>query len=456
MCKTFLTYSVITSLLVLQGCTFATDSAQHDNVVGKVDYIPLSPTSEATSFQSEVLSNRNRESPVITFLDALRITKERSPQIKSYEATLKSKEGLIQQAKVLNTNPEIIVQPENFGGNLSGVSRSETAILLGKTLELGGKRNSRVALAKAEQELQRIQNDIAMADLFVQLRKAFVRLQAAQKLRNLSDSQLKIAQEQVKAIEKRVAFGGIRTSEISKARVIEESSKLDVRKAENEIIIAHKQLTAFWGGSENDLGNITELEEPSNSSVDLSKVSIEKSLTFSQSVLEAAIKKSKVDFEEANGYPDVRASIGMRHLQDTHEDTFIGELAVPLPIFDTNSGAIDSAKAEASAAINQVDQKKIELASKLDDLQQNLVSLLEEYKALKNSILKESVKSLEELKRAYDLGKASYYELLDGERTFFETQKRCIETQVKIEETKLDLNNLLLDHPVDFNGNISQ
>ena len=142
----------------------------------------------------------------------------------------------------------------------------------------------------------------------------------------------------------------------------------------------------------------------------------------------------------------------MRHLQDTRENTFLGELAIPLPIFDTNSGAIDSAKAEAAAAGHQIEQKKIEAFLKISELQQTLLGLVNEYEALNGIILRESEKSFAEVRGAYELGKASYFELLDAQRTLVDTRRRRVETRAKLEDAKLDSYTLLLDHPVSFDG----
>ena len=436
---------LVATLIFFLGCSFKPASTEQNK--------------ESSSKLATALAIANPEekpsatpSFVTTFSDALRITKERSPQIKSYQALIDSKRALVKQANALNKNPEIILQPENFGGDLNGFSHSETALLLSKTLETGGKSERRVALAKAEQELQQLQTDIAMAELYVQLRKAYSKLQAAQELRTLTQAQLKISERQVEASQKRVALGGVRTSELSKAKVVDETAKLELRKADDEILLARKQLAGFWGGSDKDIKIQTELAESAIPAPEVSNERIENSLKFNESLLDLAVKKCKVAVEEANGYPDVRASIGVRRLQDTQENTLVGELAVPLPIFDTNAGAIDSAKAEAASALYQAEQQKIEISSKVVELQQTLLSLTSEYQSLKNTILKESKTSFEEAKQAYELGKASFFELLDAQRTLSGTERRTIETRIKIEEAKLDLFATLLDHPVNFDG----
>ena len=73
----------------------------------------------------------------------------------------------------------------------------------------------------------------------------------------------------------------------------------------------------------------------------------------------------------------------------------------------------------------------------------NIKTLYEEmHGEAKNSFL--------EVQKAFKLGKASYFELLDAEKTLNEIKKQFIETGVSIRKAQIDLNTILLSSSDDL------
>ena len=120
----------------------------------------------------------------------------RSPTVIAAEAEVAAAEARARQAGY-RENPELGLEVENFAGTgaLKGLRSTETTLSINQRLDLGGRRPARVAVARADIELQRLRLATARADLASNVRQEFARAIAAKERLDQTDENVELTKE---------------------------------------------------------------------------------------------------------------------------------------------------------------------------------------------------------------------------------------------------------------------
>src|SRR5690349_17663981 len=111
---------------------------------------------------------------VLTLPEALARAEAQAPALTAAKAAVDAARGRTEQAGYM-PNPQARLEVENFSGSglYSGLDFAETTLAIGQTIELGGKRESRIAAGKAEILAAETRQTIARADLKLEVRRLF-------------------------------------------------------------------------------------------------------------------------------------------------------------------------------------------------------------------------------------------------------------------------------------------
>jgi cobalt-zinc-cadmium efflux system outer membrane protein len=126
-------------------------------------------------------------------------------------------EGRVEQAG-LRPNPEIGADLENFSGDLEGTNESELSVQLSRRLEIGGKRDARLEVARAERSAAGQDLLAARLDLVRDVRSDFVLALAAQRQLGLAEETLAISSEVASAEQKKVEAVALPVVEATRAQ----------------------------------------------------------------------------------------------------------------------------------------------------------------------------------------------------------------------------------------------
>lgn len=124
----------------------------------------------------------------------------------------------------------------------------------------------------------------------------------------------------------------------------------------------------------------------------------------------------------------------------------IVQALLPLPLIDRNQGGISQAVAELGAAEQAVQQVQLDLQNRLSSVYQRYASAVFRVKRFRESILPAARDQLELVQRGYGAGEFAFLNLLNAQRTFFQTHQQYLQALLELRTAAAEMEgNLLRD-----------
>jgi hypothetical protein len=187
----------------------------------------------------------------------LRRATERHPQLEARRAGERAVEARSEQAG-LRPNPTVEVALENVlgTGDLQGVRGLETTVQAQQTVERGGKREKRLAVAGQDRETAVRETAVIQTEVLTATAIAYVEVLAAQQRLALAESPVALARETLASVSARVQAGAGATAEVARARVALALAEAELARNQTQLHSARTALAATWGGQPQDVGTL--------------------------------------------------------------------------------------------------------------------------------------------------------------------------------------------------------
>lgn len=381
----------------------------------------------------------------LTLIEAVQRALLRNPKLAAYSYEIRAREARALQVSLL-PNPEIAVELENFAGNndLSGFSGTETTISLSQLIEFAGKRSKRTRVAALEADLTAWDYQLNRLNVLAEVFLSFVKALTAQQRVALNHELVNIAEQFVQSIQKRVEAGKVSPAEAARAQVVLSSTKIDLERSKRELASARKQLAATWGSSQVDFARVkgkleTTLRLPAWET--LQKL-VKRNPQIARWATEMEHRRAVLELEKAGRIPDPAISGGFRRLNETGDNAFVMGLSVPLPIFNRNQGAVQEAKYRHRQTELLQQAVVVDVNRRLTEVYNSLAAAYHELATLKSSVLPEAQKAFDVINRGYLMGKFGFLDVLDAQRTLFETRSRFIDALQSYHQSVAELERL--------------
>lgn len=386
------------------------------------------------------------EEPTVFTLDAI-IQKAfiHSPRLKSADAVNLASEGGVIQAAAL-PNPEISLETENFAGSgdYRGLRSAEVTYGVSQVIETGGKRAARKQMAAQSQSLSEYDKQAVQLDVIRDVTVAYMQVIAAEAQVEIAREEKTFASDVLKTVTTRVEAAADPLYLRSKAEVEDVSSAISLAKAEREARTARRKLNALSGLDapmlldEGIFLNLPEVEEAwgdilENPDVKRYTAAIEHDI-------------AAYDFEKANALPDPRVNVGVRDLRDSGDQAFVLGVSLPIPVFNANHGNIRKARYARLKTEADKQTVEIELFAQLEDHRQQMEEAQLQAESLKNTVIPAAEKAFEQARYGYGLGKFPYLEVLDGQRTLFDTREQYIASLLQYHISRAEAERLTGKH----------
>lgn len=374
---------------------------------------------------------------------ALALAMEHNPSLRAAAQAVAASEGAVLQSRA-RPNPELAYSQED--------TRRETRSMTlqwNQPIEIGGKRAARMKAAEHGRELVQAELDAARAGLRADVRAAFAKVLAGQQRVQLHEKTLEIASNALDAAAKRVLAGKIAPLEETKARVAESSAQLALAQAQSGMRVARQQLALLWGAQPASMGRaVGELGDlpalPDSRSM-LEKLEYSpQMLRAQQAVLQA---KSVAELERAKRLPDPTVSLGMKRAQEVGRNQLVVGISVPLPILDSNRGNQLQALRLADKAEDELLATRQQLNAQLQQQLELLQTSRAQAQQLAQQVLPAAESAYEVSAKGFALGKFSYLEVLDAQRTLADARSLYLEQLVATHQAAADITRQLGDVP---------
>jgi cobalt-zinc-cadmium efflux system outer membrane protein len=124
----------------------------------------------------------------------------------------------------------------------------------------------------------------------------------------------------------------------------------------------------------------------------------------------------------------------------------IAQMLLPLPLINRNQGGISQATAELTAAERAVQQVELDLQNRLAPVFERYASANFRVRRYREYILPAAEKSLELVRRGYSAGEFPFLNLLNAQRTYFQTNNLYLQSLLDLRTSAAQIEGLLLNN----------
>ncbi len=352
-----------------------------------------------------------------------------NPRLTAAERDVGIATGFKVQAGAL-PNPDLSFELDNAlgSGPYKGLQAAETTLQLSQLVELGGKREARLATGEAGIGTAVWQRRATRLEVLSETAVAFITVVSAQRRIEIFDEQISSLDQLIPLLQKRVQEGASSPAETLRAQVAADLFRVDRERAKTQLATARRDLAILFGDSVPRFGaaagRLAGISRPPPFRSVVQAIEANPQLMRWTAV--TAQRNADLILARLKRIPDVHISAGWRHFQETVELSAGGQpfrytndnavrlgVSVPLPVFDQNTGNIIAAedalaKTGAERAIN-----KLVLISVAGRAYDAVNGSLAELKLLRTSVVPNARNALETIQSGYLQGRFTLLELLD-------------------------------------------
>ncbi len=373
----------------------------------------------------------------ITLEQAISLSVSNNPGLGVLSYELAKAKGRTLQAGLL-PNPEVSLGVADFNGS------GEKSLLLSQEIQLGDKRLKRKSVAALEEELILWDIKALRLDIIRQTTQSFYDVLGVKELLKLNIELTQLAEEVYQTVKERVSAGKVSPLEGIKARANLDNQRIELKNIEKELKSAVKELNAVLGSKyqsfETVEGNL-ELLEPMASLKELTEL-ISKNPDIIRFETEKEHRLSALQLEESQVFPDITTAVGING-KETDGYSCVVEFSMPFKIFDRNQGNIK----EACQSLEQVSKEQyaaeVSIYKELNVAYEEAAALLNQISSLKNDILPTMEEVFNSIQEGYRFGKFSYLEVLDAQRSFFESKSKYLESLISYHKAYAEIERLI-------------
>ncbi len=371
---------------------------------------------------------------------ALDLARSANPELSAATNELRAVEGAVIQAG-LRPNPDISTSVEDTQNRATRT----TTLQIGQVLELGGKRAARVATAErgrdvadADLAARRLEVRAAVVGLFFDVLVAQERLQQ-------TDDLVALAQRATLAAARRVAAGKVSPVEETKARVAEAAARIELNQARADLVTARKRLAATWGSTQPRFTLAEGRTEalPTLLSDEVLARRLETAPALRRWRHEVERMAAQAELEKARRIPNVTVSVGAKQVEELGRTQAVVGLSIPFPVFDRNQGNVLEALRRADKARDELRTAELRLGADATQNQERLKALLADVRTLQQEILPGARSAYDAATKGFELGKFSFLEVLDAQRTFFQARAQYLKNLSDAHRTAAELERVL-------------
>ncbi len=305
-----------------------------------------------------------------------------------------------------------------------------TTVQISQPIELGGKRQARIALARSEADVARSELALRRRAIRADVIAAWYTVLVAQDSQALAQELAGLAQRSVDVVARRVAAGKVSPIDETRARLGAVDAATELTRARAELDVARARLGALVGAAPPSTaldGAADALPAPPPRPALQARVPGSGAVARARGQL--AAQEAQAGVERAARVPDLTITLGSQR-EDEPELRTAGRrqavfgVSVPLPLFDRNDGRL-------AAALRRTDKARDELAAAeraagadLDAAWTRYAAARDEATLLQRDAIPHAYSAWTLTLRGFEAGKFGFLDVLDAQRTWFQARVR--------------------------------
>jgi cobalt-zinc-cadmium efflux system outer membrane protein len=362
---------------------------------------------------SAVLGQSVAPAGELSLIEALDRTLERNPELAVLGYARQGLEGQLLQSR-LKPNPELNVALQDVLGTDSyrTLESAETTVSLEWVLERG-LRERMIDAAQSGLEAYAAQIEVRRLDEAAETAQRYVECLLLQARLVSRAEGIRLAQQTVDAVRRRVAATRAPEAELARAEAELARAEILLEDVEHELLSAYRELSAQWGeprpGFATVAGEIRALPELEPFETLVTRIDANPEILRFAS--QQRLDEAQLRLEEARGRPNWRVSGGLRRFEATDDQALVAGLTVPMASRNRNQGRIAEARANIARTGAEAAAARVDIETSLFVLYQELKHDVEVSRRLVRDIIPRIETALTGTRRLYEAGGYSYLEL---------------------------------------------
>lgn len=357
-------------------------------------------------------------------------------EITAISREIRADEGRILQAAV-NPGVEMDLETRNVF--------EETSVGMSLVYERGGKRDARVASARANLEALGTQAEVRRLEVGHQVRKAYFAVLAAEQSFALTEESLSLARTFADTVAEKVRAGAVSPIEETRAAVRLHSASADLERARREVALARADLALAVGDPgvrsealEGHLPEDTTIPDPAALTSQ-----IEGSSDLKLLEREVLVRRSALAEESTQGTRDIAWRVAAAYNRLDQEAWATVGVTIPLFASGRNRGALAAAAADVERAELEHAAAQRRLTAELGRAAAGLQASAREAAILRSSVLVGAEQAFATVQEGYRLGKFPYLDVLDASEVLLAARLQYTGALGALAQARLDVDRLL-------------
>ena len=384
------------------------------------------------------------DSQTIGLNEAVARTLARNPELVAFGYQFQAQDGRVLQAG-LAPNPELSLTVENAlgSGEFTDMDGAETTLSIVWILERG-ERLRRLEAARAGVSLLDVEADIMRLDAAAETARWFFSCLSSQAQMVNAGEAVQLAQETVRAVNKRVQAGKLPQAELARAQAELARMKLNQEDFEHELLSASRRLAAQWGETRPGFNHVSGeiLTLPTPDSFETLKTRISENPDLARFLSKQRVEEAEIRLARAQNKPDWRVSVGVRRLEITGDNALVANITLPLTLRNRNQGRIAEAQANLAQTDADATAARIRNETLLFVIYQELQHSLHRAKTYRDEVIPRLEQALTDTRNAYELGRYSYFEWRTVQEDLLEARHALVEASVDAHKDTIEIERL--------------
>lgn len=391
--------------------------------------------------------------PLLTLDEAVALAGGSAPAAEAAAANIDAANAA-RRVAAQRPNPTLAVEVENFVGTgpYNGVNGADLTASFAIPLELGGKRQARVALADAATDRAQIAQAIAQADIRLQVTELYIGAAAAEVRIAIAEDQYRIAGDMARVATIRVQAGRASPLEQERAEVSRLTAEAEVDKTRRLANAARANLARRISRPINGPLDIAVLGGPASRKIGPPRpTTAADTLALAAADADLATADAGIQLARSQRVPDLTVGPGIRRLEATNDVAAVFSVSVSLPLFNNGRAAVDQANAERRRADAQRRVTVLDVEQQISDAEVEAANAAAAARVASGPALSAAMEAARIARIGYREGKFGQLELLDAERTLTEMRRASVEALVSYQLAKARLERLTAPAPLEGN-----
>ncbi|MCL4777303.1 MAG: TolC family protein [Gammaproteobacteria bacterium] len=371
----------------------------------------------------------------LTLRQAIEAALARNPDLAMFEFDFRVNDAQRRQA-VLRPPTEAGVSLENFAGTgeMKGFSGLEATLAISQVIELGGKRQARVATVEASRDSLTSARQAAQLDVVAEVTRRFIAVAEAQEKVALALRATELAANTARASDARVQAARAPHVELDRAGVAEQRARLELQSARSQLDTSRRSLAAMWGSDDASvnglpLGNVLArlYDLPSSGNFAGLVSSLARSPDFLRFASEERLRDTELRLAASQRRADLTVGGGIKRLQASRDYGLVASFSIPLFAGRRSESFIAEAAARRDAVGAEREAALVRAKAQLFALHRQLQDAVAVAQSLEATTIPTMEEALRETEYAFERGRYSYLELVDAQREYLAVQSERID-----------------------------